>query len=518
MAGPAEAPQAGLGDSAATAPPPAPREPALRPSALDAAWRFFASPRLTIANLVLLLLALCASALIDPSSQSLAALEQSASGGGSRFYRLLELYDPLRSAWFTLLLTWIALAWLASSIEHLPRIWILLRHPEKQLERLRGLRFQTRGAREGEPVNELARAEQVLLARGYSVEKLPASSDGVLRLFAEKSRHTRFGIALVHLGLLLVLVGAIAGRLTAYEGIATVAQGGGETDAFVERKPDGSQLKSKLLDPSSGRPLLVRCDDFRLQEPVPGRPETFESDLRLFEKQPDGSAGRLLAQQTVRPGEPLRYGGLSLQSSSYRQIDEQMRARITLVDKASGLKEELLLGPGEPVQPAEGLRYQMVDYAPDFAGQGPAVQVQRLELPPGAQMQADGRPPPQAKFSSFWVFASRPSFDADNRDDRFAFVFDKLSQARAAVLRVSHDPSPPWFYAGALCVLAGVVLALAGAHRRVWAAASAGQLALGGETHRYARAFDREFAALCAALDLQLAPSLRAPPAPGDAP
>jgi len=35
----------------------------------------------------------------------------------------------------------------------------------------------------------------------------------------------------------------------------------------------------------------VRCDDFRLKEFEPGRPKAFESDLRVFRRLPDGSAG-----------------------------------------------------------------------------------------------------------------------------------------------------------------------------------------------------------------------------------
>lgn len=481
---------------------------------IEQLWRFFCSLRLTLVNLLLLFLGMIAGTFVNPANDSLANIEKAFAGHiwTLRAYRWFELYDLFHSWWFTLFMTSMALNLVACSLERLPRIYFLVRYPEKRLDQVKGVRFRASGTKSGEPINELNRIEVVLKARGFKLERIPGD-DGSLRLFAEKSRYARFGVWVVHLSLLLVLGGGVFGRLTAFEGTTDVPQGGGEVDSFTVRKPDGSSFKKKMIDTGNGKTFLVRCDDFRLKEFEPGRPKAFESDLKLFEKLPDGSEGKLLAAQTINVNHPLKYGGLTFYQASYRQLDEQQRAKLSMVDKANGEKRDLLVGPGEPVDAADGLRYQLVDYALDFAGQGSAVQVLRTEYKPGSPITADGRPPADAKLSTFWIFSKAPMFDANNREDRFGFAFEKLTVVYATGLQIARDPSTPVIYLGCFLLFAGIGVAFYGAHKRVWAKVDAGRVQLAGASHRNADAFSEEFAALCLALDLEVATSKRAPPA-----
>jgi len=395
---------------------------------------------------------------------------------------------------------------LACSLERLPRIFYLVKWPEKRLDRVLGLRFRA------PPADSALGAEEVsarLRARGFHLEAREREGGGT-DLFAEKGRYARFGVWVVHLSLLLILGGGIIGRLTAFEGVAEVEQGGGHTDSFLEKRPDGSQFRHKLVEPD-GRGFLVQCDDFRLKEFEPGRPKAFESDLRIFEKLPDGSAGGELDRATITVNHPLKHAGLTFYQASYRQIEEGMRAKVTLLDKATGKREELLVAPGQTVDAAEGLTFQLVDYQEDFAGLGPAVQVIRTEEPPGtpsAPPSAQGAPPAtrtpssKAKLSSFWVFAKRPDFDRDNREDRFAFSFKTLTAFYATGLQIARDPSTPVVYTGCFLLFLGIGIAFYASHKRLWAQLVQGKLALGGAAHRNAEAFATEFAEVCTALGL----------------
>lgn len=465
-------------------------------AAIEQVFRFFCSLRLTLANLLLLFLAMIAGTFVNPQNDSLSNIERAFADRPVVLgaYRWFELYDLFHSWWFTLLLLSLALNLIACSVERLPRIYYLVRYPETRLDHVAGLRFRT------PPVAVSLTAQEI--AERLRAQKYRAVV-GDTGVFAEKGRYARFGVWVVHLSLLLILGGGIFGRLTAFEGVANVPQAGGEADAFVERRPDGTQFRHKLVD-ERGRPFLVRCDDFRLKEFEPGRPKAFESDLRLFRKLPDGSAGDELARQTITVNHPLRYAGLTFYQASYQQLDEGMRARVKVLDKATGAEAERLVAPGEPIEAAEGLSYQVVDYQEDFNGMGPAVQVLRIEEPAGAQPQrtAEGRVQPgkDAKISSFFVFAKRPDFDRDNRDDRFAFRFDRLTPFYATGLQIARDPSTPAVYAGCFLLFFGIGIAFYTSHRRVWAQLLDGQLALGGAAHRNAEAFGREFDRLCEVL------------------
>jgi cytochrome c biogenesis protein len=466
-------------------------------AAVEQMFRFFCSLRLTLANLLLLFLAMIAGTFVNPQNDSLLNIERAFANRPLVLgaYRWFELYDLFHSWWFTLLLVSLALNLIACSLERLPRIFYLVRYPETRLDHVVGLRFRT--ASVPALLSADAVAEQ-LRSRKYLVR---AAAGG---LFAEKGRYARFGVWVVHLSLLLILGGGIVGRLTAFEGVASVPQGGGQVDAFVERRPDGSQFRHKLVD-REGRPFLVRCDDFRLKEFEPGRPKAFESDLRVFRKLPDGSAGAELARETITVNHPLRYAGLTFYQASYLQLEEGMRARVKILDKATGSEVERLAAPAEPIEAAEGLSYRVVDYQEDFSGLGPAVQVVRSEEPPGSRPEAGpaGRMPSSAaRLSSFWVFAKRPDFDRDNRDDRFAFRFERLTPFYATGLQIARDPSTPVVYAGCFLLFFGIGVAFYTSHKRVWAQLRDGKLALGGAAHRSAEAFGREFDELCKALGL----------------
>ena len=516
------------------------RLPAVDPNdahlVVEQVWRFFCSLRLTLANLLMLFVGMIAGTFVNPQNDSLTNIEKAFAGRPVVLwsYRTFELYDLFHSWWFTLMLTSLALNLIACSLERLPRIYFLVKYPERRLDSVKGLRFRAfakataslkaGGGRDAaaDDNDRAAGIVKTLRAHGYSTQlaERPVAEGGGRDIFAEHGWYARFGVWVVHLSLLLILGGGIFGRLTAFEGTVEVAQGGGQADAFIVRKPDGSAFRKKLV--GNGKEYLVQCDDFRLKEFAPGRPKSFESDLRLFEKLPDGSPGRELVKQTINVNHPLRYAGLTFYQASYRQLDQQMRAKVTLIDKATGEKRDLSVEPGQAIDAADGLRYQLVDYQEDFSGLGPAVQVLRSEdataglprdpdAPVHALAAADAAPSKNAKVSSFWVFAKAPDFDRDNRDDRFAFTFDKVAAVYATGLQIARDPSTPIIYTGCILLFFGIGIAFYTSHKRLWVRVADGAVSLGGAAHRNVEAFAEEFAALCE--ELGIAPSVRPLPA-----
>jgi cytochrome c biogenesis protein len=451
---------------------------------VERVWRFFCSLRLTLVNLLLLFMGMIAGTFVNPQNDSLANIERAFAHKpwvvGA--YRWFELYDLFHSWWFTGILLSLALNLVACSLERLPRIWFLVRYPERRLDHVAGVRFRASGP--GTGLDTLAAR---LREKRYRIQAVEQG------LFAERGRYARFGVWIVHLSLLLILGGGIFGRLTAFEGVENVPQNGGIATSFTERRPDGSAFQHRLID-QDGKPFIVRCDDFRLKEFEPGRPKAFESDLVVLEELGQGEPGRELARQTITVNHPLRYGGLTFYQASYQQLEENSRARVTLLDKATGKKRELLAAAGEPIEAAEGIQYQLVAYRQDYGGLGAAVQVLRNE---------DG------KTSSFWVFQKDAGFDARNREDRFAFSFDRLTPLYATGLQIARDPSTPIVYLGCFLLFFGIGVAFYTSHKRIWAQARDGRLSLGGASHRNAEAFGREFDGLAESLGLAVAPRKR---------
>lgn len=446
---------------------------------VERVWRFFCSLRLTLGNMLGLFLAMIAGTFVNPANDSLANIERAFAHKPLLVwsYRTFELYDLFRSWWFTLLLLSLALNLIACSLERLPRIYFLVRYPTLRLEDVvGGLRFKAPEAETKLSADEVRRRLQ---EAGYRVQAFPRASGGA-DLFAERGRYARFGVWVVHISLLMVLGGGIVGRLTAFEGTAEVPQGGGQADAMIIRNPDGSAFRRKLG-------FIVKCDDFRLKEFSPGRVKAYESDLRVLDH-----GGRELARKTITVNDPLKFADLTFYQASFRQLDEAQRARLTMIDKISGARRELLVSAGEPIEAAEGLSYQLVDYAADYQGMGPAVHVVRSQAGPAAAPEAK----PSPALTSFWVFAKAPGFDRDNREDRFAFSFERITPFFATGLQIAKDPSIPVIYTGCFLLFLGIGIAFYTAHKRVWARVENGKLALGGAAHRNQEAFSSQFAEL----------------------
>ena len=478
---------------------------------IEHVWRFFCSLRLVVANFIGLFFGMVAGTFVNPANDTLANIERAFAGRPVVLwlYRTFELYDLFHSWWFTLLLLSLGLNLIACSLERLPRIYYLVRYPQLRLEEIKGLRLPIISAASTLSAEQV---QAILKKRGYRTIFTPREHGDGADIFAERGRYARFGVWVIHIFLLIVLGGGIVGRLTAFEGTTDVPQNGGETDSFVERRPDGSAFRHRLAG------FLVKCDDFRLKEFSPGRPKAFESDLRVLSTE-RGHEGEVLARKTITVNDPLKFGGLTFYQASYRQLDEGQRARMQLVDKATGKEQTFLVSSAEPIDAADGLSFQVVDYNEDFAGMGPAVQVLRTEQPsrgprtdarrspsdPRAPVRTRGEPraaPTGTKMSSFWVFKNRPEFDRDNREDRFALRFDRLAAFYATGLQVARDPSIPVVYTGCFGIFLGIGIAFYTSHKRLWVRAANGKLALGGAAHRNQEGFADEFGALCEELGL----------------
>src|SRR5436853_7647208 len=131
---------------------------------IEHVWRFFCSLKLTLANLLLLFCGMIAGTFVNPQNDSLRNIERAFAGRPAVLaaYRWLELYDLFHSWWFTALLLSLALNLVACSLERLPRIHLQAKHPEKRLDRTRGLKLRAGGTPSADLVSELGR-------RGYAV-------------------------------------------------------------------------------------------------------------------------------------------------------------------------------------------------------------------------------------------------------------------------------------------------------------------------------------------------------------
>jgi hypothetical protein len=72
--------------------------------------------------------------------------------------------------------------------------------------------------------------------------------------------------------------------------------------------------------------FAIQCTDFRLQTYTDGSPLSYESDLVVIDKK----SAAVLAKQTIRVNEPLKYDGYTFYQSSYQVVSEDAKVRLAL--------------------------------------------------------------------------------------------------------------------------------------------------------------------------------------------
>ncbi len=447
-------------------------------SLVDAIWSAFASLRLALWLISLLACAGVLGTFVNQANRTAGELRGTM---GHEWwypaYRFFELDALFRSWWFVLLLLLLALNLTASAIERLPRVFADALRPEKrlagsQLDGLKTVRLKTRSP----PGKTAAEVAALLRARGFKTEVYAEEAAGPAWVFAEKGRISRFGAAIVHLGLLLILGGALLGRLFGVDGVVSVPMDGGTFDSMVRRTADGSPYKSPLG-------FTVRVDAFRLLKYGNGSPRAFESDLDVL----DGF-GNPLRHKTIRVGEPLSWAGWTFYQASFEEEPSHDQVKLNITDLAAGgTGKTYLLGKDGEAKLPDGVRFQVTNYTADFQHLGPAVQLER-RAPGGGK-------------TSFWVFGKYPEFDAKNRGDKYGLRFDGVEPFYFTGLAIARDPGYPLWLTGCCVLLLGLAAAYYRSHRRVWVRASPdGELVLAGAAHRNPAAFEESFAELIAAV------------------
>ncbi|HEY7725435.1 MAG TPA: cytochrome c biogenesis protein ResB, partial [Anaeromyxobacteraceae bacterium] len=315
--------------------------PTRREDLVEVVWRFFSSLGLVIPLIFALALASVVGTFINPAAAGLAEIQQTLGGRWWwRLYLAFELYDVFRSWWFTALLVLLALSIVACTIERLPRIaWVVL-NPDRRLtdKVARGLRNVSRLKAGADADAESARVAAAFRARGFAPRVVKEGE--AVYLFAQRAPWSRFGVWIVHLSLLVMLGGGIAGRLYGFEGTADVAPGG-VLDSILVRTGSGEAYRRPL-------PFVARVNDFEVQFYESGTPKVFRSNVSLSDREGRPIPGKQNVDVTVN--HPLSEQGLTIYQASYREDPTGSRARIAIADRTSGLRQPHLLARGEAVE------------------------------------------------------------------------------------------------------------------------------------------------------------------------
>ena len=205
-------------------------------------------------------------------------------------------------------------------------------------------------------MEDVSRAvESSLASKVTSVEKTNTEKG---RLFyRERGRFSLFGVYIVHLGVLIIITGAVIGSTFGFEADINLSEG---KDASIVHLVKGKGTRQ--LD------FSVRCDKFIVEFYDTGAPKTYRSDLSFIK------GGQVVHQGSTLVNHPMTFDGLRFYQSSYG-LSEESKAILTY-KHADIESEELLVTQGTTFDlPAQKAKATVLRVEEDVMQFGPAVKL-----------------------------------------------------------------------------------------------------------------------------------------------
>ncbi|MGA2026927.1 MAG: cytochrome c biogenesis protein ResB, partial [Syntrophobacteraceae bacterium] len=387
-------------------------------SAPGAALGWLSSLKLTL----VLFFALAAASVIGtllPQELSLPELRDHFGPAAAFLINFLALNNLYHSMWFRILLLLLCTNLSACTIERFPKTIRLIRRFQDPFDSQKLSRFGLSSSiaaalplDQTQSVVESAVCET--FGRMCRMESERVGGPGPFCAVSETGRWSTLMVYVVHLSVLIVLVGALAGSYLGFKGAMNLTEGETSDKVMLAEGESVTEL-----------PFALRCDKFEVSFYDTGAPKEFKSDVAIIEN------GREVLKRSIVVNDPLTYEGITFYQASYGTSLKE--AEIELTDPESGKKIAMTLPFRQPVTIAgTSDQLMIVDYQEDLMRVGQAI-----EIVYGKQ----GR-----QSSPRWILVDRPYHG--NRIENYLVRVTKTDKVRFTGLQVKKDPGIWLVWAG----------------------------------------------------------------------
>jgi cytochrome c biogenesis protein len=375
-----------------------------------------------------------------------------------------------KSWWFLSLLFMLGASLVICSLERFIPLWRAVQKPNPApdasfVKHLKN-RFEYR-VQGGEALAPLAES---LKKSRYKV----VQQDG--RLYADKGRWGRWGPYILHIGLILILVGAMMRAIPNFY-----------MDQFIWVR-DGEIAKVPETD------WFVRNNKFTVEEYENGAPKAYKTEATVID-----ADGKEVKNYLITMNLPLQHKSIELYQSSYQR--ELGKAVVTLIDRKSGNaigSFDLNLIQPESQYKVGDYTVRITDYFPDFGIEGgkPVSRSSKVQNP-GAVLEVVS---PDGTAYKNWYFVMYPEMEFDPTTPVKLTTTD-LVETFTTGLKVKKDLGMPVIWLGLIVSSIGVCLTFYIAHRRYWALVDGSRVVVGGWTNRNHNSLVTEMTRLANRLD-----------------
>jgi cytochrome c biogenesis protein len=352
-----------------------------------------------------------------------------------RFLDFLGVFDLYHSWWFVLLLFLLCMNLFVCTFDRLPKYFRLFIESGKG-EAPPTVDSKFCFSRKLETKNWKA-AEAALQKGILGFKNVSNGAEDWVCFSKVSARLSAFNVVIVHLGVLVIMLGALLGAVFGFSGRMALQEGRTSNTVNVDRN-DGSILSMPL-------PFSVMLKSFRVEfyeGKDSSRPKMYSSEVELTKR------GQKVASSSIQVNSPLSLDGINLYQASY---SDNFKIIFVLQDLKKKTSTEVAADIRERVEfPGTGISVMAVNFMEDLQmndhgrSVGPAARIHVF----GA---GGGMNPPQ------WVLRDHPDFSGEIAG-RYRVVLKDFDRSYTSVLEVSRNPGIGVIFLGSALLVLGFLL------------------------------------------------------------
>lgn len=439
-------------------------------------WRFFTSVKLALLTLIILAASSILGTLIK-QGQSPEYYVQEFGHNLANVLAVLDIADMYSAWWFLTLLALFSVNLVACSLERLPLTWRIITRDNLDID-LRQLENMQPSWRCKCRLSSAAAAEQIqplLAAAGWKNSQRREREADTLLLFSQQGAWTRLGVFAVHLGILVIIAGALIGKLYGFKAYVFLPEGRSTTNVFLQGSAEPVPLGFEL-----------HCDKFEtLVYTSSGGIRGERSTLTVLDLE-----GKEVVQKSIVVNEPLSYQGITFYKANGHPLEEYF---VVIRNQTTGAEQAFRVPAEREVNwPDTSVFFKVEELQRDSDG---VVHRARLSL------TADTTSPPL----DFWV-ADRSQKTVGLSGKEFTVSFRQLY---TTLLLATKDPGVGVVSLGALLMVLGLLVCLGLSHRRIWLQIAPGtkrgcRILVSGASNKSLSAFEQRYQKLVERVEQQL--------------
>lgn len=421
-------------------------------------WDFFASIKVAIVIIAMITLTAILGTILPQESVVPSPVPElyynQTYGWFGDFYYQSGLANMYTSWWFITLILLLAISLVVCSLERVIPLYKSLQRQEVKPALSRITRSPIYVGWTGKTQEKSDEIVSVLKKKRYKIRQEGHA------VFAEKGRFARYGAYVIHIGLLIMIAGAMSRLIPGWYYSGNIWIEEGETVAI----------------PTTD--FYLRNNNFTVEFYNDGRPKMYQTDATVVKN------GKDIETSSIIVNKPLDYEGVKLfqanflppiiRTLSVNLLDKQtQKAFGNFTINFKDIKESYQVGP---------YTVRIRDYYPDFQIDATGKPTTKTTDPnnPGFMMQVEGpnikEPQLQWYFPLFQMpFAQNTPFSFKATDGKFV---------ETTGIRVQKDRGIPIVYFGTAIVMLGLVMVFYFQHRRIWIRPEEDGLHIGAQTNK----------------------------------